>query len=149
MAEESGTLLVPTSSSENGVDIYFGVEALAKFESLIERFNFPKGMFPLINVEEFGIDQKINAWWLKLKEKYEHEFEGAKQIFIYMKDVSGKINKGKLFDVKGLKIKRLENKEMFLPLSTKEIFLDDPPSGKIHFKNAQGIIESFPTKAFF
>jgi len=79
MVKELVTIFVPSSSLDNKVDIYFGIEALAKFESLIEKLNFSKGMFPLINVEEFGIDQKINSWWLKLKERCEHEFQGAKQ----------------------------------------------------------------------
>jgi len=37
---------------------------------------------------------------------------------------------------------------MFLPLSAKEIFLEDPPSDKIHFRNTQGIVESFPREVF-
>lgn len=148
MAEEASNFLGPSSSLETGPEVHYGVEALAEFQKLITNFNIPKQLFPLVGVEEFGINRGTSEWWFKLKEKYIHEFASAKQMFTYMKNVSGKIQKKKLFDIKGIKMKRVENKEMFISLSAKEIFIDDASSDKIHFKNAQGSIESFFIKAF-
>ena len=45
MAQDSNALSVSGSSSDNTVDIYVGIEALANFKSLLEKFNFPEGMF--------------------------------------------------------------------------------------------------------
>nr|PNR60090.1 hypothetical protein PHYPA_002883 [Physcomitrium patens] len=145
MAEEP---VIPSSSQDHALEVTNGIEAIAKFNTLIEKFSLPKGIFPLLNVEEFGFDPQVNTWWLKLKKKCEHEFNNAKQIVVYMQNISGKIQKGKIFDLKGLKLKSNVHKELFLPVSAKGIFIDDPPTEKIHFENAHGNVESFSIEAF-
>ena len=136
-----------STNSREGADIDKGSTALSKFVSMLQRFGFPAGMFPLSGVEEFGFVEKSGVWWIRQKARHEHEFQIAKLV-VYMKEISGRIQENKIVDFKGWKMKQVMNKDLFLSLAFKEVWLDDPPSGLIHFRNSNGDVESFPIEAF-
>jgi hypothetical protein len=72
----------------------------------------------------------------------------AKHNAVYMKEISGQIAKGRIQNLEGFKMKPVMDTKLFLAQSAKVIWLDDPPSDKIHFKPARGPVETFPIDAF-
>ncbi|KAG0589677.1 hypothetical protein KC19_1G039100 [Ceratodon purpureus] len=140
-----------SSNEREGAEILKGAEALPKFVTLLQGFGFPGGLFSLPSVEEFGFVEKTGFFWLKQPGRLEHTFPMAKVLVVYHAEVSGRIQKGKMTTVKGLKLKYLENKDLFLAASASEVWLDDPPSGKIHFRTSGGkhpTEESFSVEVF-
>lgn len=140
-----------SSNEREGAEIVTGTEALPKFVALLQGFGFPGGMFPLPSAEEFGFVEKTGFFWIKQPGRHEHTFPMAKVLVVYHAEVSGRIKKGKITTVKGLKLKHVENKDLFLAASASEVLLDDPSSGKIHFKTSGGkhpTEESFPVEVF-
>lgn len=140
-----------SSTEREGAVIVTGAEALAKFAALLQGFGFGGGMFPLPGVEEFGFVEKTGFFWIQQSKRLEHTFPMAKLLVVYHAEVSGRIQKGKMTTLKGLKIKHEENKDLFLAATASDVWLDDSPSGKIHFKTGGGksaITESFPVEVF-
>jgi len=141
---------------QHGAEIVMGTEAMNKFVVVLQKFGFPIGMFPLPSVDEFGFVEKTGFFWIKLPRRYEHLFPMAKEVVVYMQEVSGKIRKGKIITLKGWKMKPIDHKDLFLSTSCTEIWLDDPPSGKIHFQivrkasssKSSNVVESFPLDVF-
>lgn len=140
-----------------GADIVTGAEAFSKFAAVLQKFGFPPGMFPLPNLNEFGFVEKTGVFWIKNSGRYEHVFPLAKELVVYMQDVSGRIQRGKITGLKGWKMKPSDNKDLFLSASATEVWLDDPPAGKIHFHiarkqssaHASAVVkESFPLSVF-
>ena len=64
-----------------------------------------------------------------------------------MREVSGRIEQGKIVDLKGWKMKQIKNQELLLPVSAKQMWVDDR-TGLVHFKNAKRSVEVFPLEAF-
>lgn len=137
------------SLSRDGATISTNADAvLTMFVSILERFGFPTGLFPLQGIEEFGFVEQNGVWWLKQKERVEHRFPMVNQIAVYMKEISGQIQKGRIQNLDGFKMKSVVDTKLFLAQSAKVVWLDDPPSDKIHFKPARGPVETFPVDAF-
>ena len=139
-----------SSTEREGAEIVTGAEALPKFIALLQRFGFPGGMFALPGIEEFGFVEKTGFFWIKQPKREEHTFTMAKELVVYDAEVSGRIRKGTMTTVKGLRMKHVENKDLFLAASASEVWLDDPP-GKIHFRTGGGkhpTEESFPVEVF-
>jgi hypothetical protein len=130
-----------------GVEVITGESALPAFLSFLNRFGFPASMFPIPGVDEFGLQEKTGIWWIRLKRRYEHEFHNAERLVVYMREVSGKIQQGKIGSLKGWKMKQIKNQELLLPVSAKEMWVDHR-TGSVHFKNAKTDVESFPLQAF-
>ncbi len=144
----------PTSELANGIiqeqDVIKGPAALPKFLLLLEEFGFPPGMFPLRCVEEFGFDRSSGRWWLRLKTRCEQEFQSANSMVFCEEQMSGRIQKGKILDLNGWKMKPIVHKTLYLSVSYRELWVDDDTTfGKIHFKDCKGFVQSFPLQAFF
>lgn len=140
-----------------GAEIVTGSEAMSKFVAVLQQFGFPAGMFPLPSLEEFGFVEKTGFFWIKHPGRHEHLFPLAKEVVVYMQDVSGRIHKGKMTSLKGWKMKPVDHKDLFLSAAATEVWLDDPPSGNIHFhvvrkasssKASAAVKESFPLDVF-
>jgi hypothetical protein len=129
-----------------------GSEALPKLLEMFEKFGFPAGLFPFQYVDEFGFVENLGVWWVHQKASIEHEFVIAKEVVVYKKSMSGKIEKNKIVDLKGWKMKSALNKDLFLSVPFHEVWLDDPPSGLIHFKTYNkkhdATVKSIPIEAF-
>lgn len=160
-AKEHGSSSGGNGADEReGAEIVRGAEALSKFGAVLQKFGFPAGMFPLPSVDEFGFVEKTGAFWIKQPGgRHEHTFPRAKEVVVYMADVSGRIQQGKITRLKGWKMKPVHHKDLFLSASATEVWLDDPPSGTIHFhvarkakkssaKASSHVKESFPLDVF-
>ena len=150
------------ADEREGAEVVRGAEALSKFVTVLQKFGFPAGMFPLPSLDEFGFVEKTGLFWIKHsmgpRGRHEHTFPRAKEVVVYMADVSGRIQQGKMTSLKGWKMKPVHHKDLFLSASATEVWLDDPPSGNIHFhivrkskkstKASTPVKESFPLDVF-
>lgn len=110
-------------------------EGLKMATSLLQEFELPLGLLPLADVIEVGYVKDTGYMWIVQKKKVEHEFKMISKMVSYHTEITGRI--------KGVKAKELM---LWPPIS--EITVDDPPTGKIHFKSLAGITKTFPVDAF-
>ncbi|CAK9151692.1 unnamed protein product [Ilex paraguariensis] len=118
-------------------------EGLKLAISLLEEFGLPLGLLPLANVVEVGFVRSTGYMWIVQRKKVEHEFQKISKLVSYSTEINGYIEKIKIKKLKGVKAKELM---LWPPVS--EISLDDPSTGKIHFKSLAGITKTFPAEAF-
>ncbi|KAI3456160.1 hypothetical protein Pfo_012823 [Paulownia fortunei] len=118
-------------------------EGLKMAMALLEVFELPKGLLPLADVIEVGFVRSTGYMWIQQKEKVEHNFKMISKLVSYDTDITGYVEKKRIKKLKGVKAKELM---LWPPVS--EIALDDPPTGKIHFKSLAGITKTFPVEAF-
>ncbi|KAH9311059.1 hypothetical protein KI387_026094, partial [Taxus chinensis] len=126
-----------------------GEEAFDKGLELLETYGIPKGiLMPLQNrVEEGGGVEATADIWLKQKSPCKHHFKLADSYVSYATEISCKLEKNKMKNVKGVKARR---KYMPLMLPIHEIVVDDDEEvqgntvKKIHFKTYANIEESMP-----
>lgn len=118
-------------------------EGLKMAVSLLQEFELPEGLLPLADVIEVGFVKTTGYMWLVQKKKVEHQFKMISKLVSYDTEITGYILKKKIKKLKGVKAKELM---LWPPVS--EITVDDPPTGKIHFKSFAGITKTFPVEAF-
>ncbi|RDX70142.1 hypothetical protein CR513_50644, partial [Mucuna pruriens] len=111
--------------------------------SLLQEFELPEGLLPLLEVVEVGHVRGTGYMWIVQKKKVEHEFKMINKLVSYDSEIKGYISKKKIKKLKGVKAKELM---LWPPVS--EITVDDLPTGKIHFKSLAGITKTFPFEAF-
>ncbi|KAF6176070.1 hypothetical protein GIB67_000164 [Kingdonia uniflora] len=111
--------------------------------SLLEEFGLPLGLLPLENVAEVGFVKETGYMWIIQAKKVEHNFKMIKKLVSYDIDIHGFIEKKRIKKLKGVKAK-----ELMLWPPVNEIIVDDPPTGKIHFKSLAGVTKTFPVEAF-
>lgn len=118
-------------------------EGLKMAVGLLEEFGLPLGLLPLENVVEVGFVRATGYMWIVQQKKVEHDFKMISKLVSYNSDISGYVENKRIKKLKGVKAKELM---LWPPVS--EIKLDDPPTGKIHFKSLAGITKTFPVDAF-
>ncbi|KAK6919709.1 Protein of unknown function DUF538 [Dillenia turbinata] len=118
-------------------------EGLKLAISLLEEYELPLGLLPLANVIEVGFVRSTGYMWIVQQKKVEHKFKIISKLVSYDTEISGHIDRKKIKKLKGVKAKELM---LWPPVS--EITVDDPPTGKIHFKSLAGITKTFPVEAF-
>ncbi|CBI21979.3 hypothetical protein VitviT2T_017575 [Vitis vinifera] len=118
-------------------------EGMRMAASLLEEFELPLGLLPLGNVLEVGFVRSTGYMWIIQEKKVEHEFKMISKLVSYDTEIDGYIEKKKIKKLKGVKAKELM---LWPPVS--QIKVDDPPTGKIHFKSLAGIVKTFPVEAF-
>ncbi|XP_051133965.1 uncharacterized protein LOC127253421 [Andrographis paniculata] len=111
--------------------------------SLLEEFDLPGGLLPLADVVEVGFVRSTGYMWIAQKKKIEHHFKMIGKLVSYDSEITGYVQKKRIKKLKGVKAKELM---LWPPVS--EIILDDPPTGKLHFKSLAGITKTFPVEAF-
>ncbi|KAI9379702.1 hypothetical protein POPTR_017G133300v4 [Populus trichocarpa] len=112
--------------------------------SLLEEFGLPLGLLPLADVIEVGFVSSTGYMWIVQKKKVEHNFKIPSKLVSYGTDITGYVSKKQIKKLKGV----LKAKELMLWPPVNEITVDDPPTGKIHFKSLAGITKTFPVEAF-
>ncbi|KAK7290851.1 hypothetical protein RIF29_05584 [Crotalaria pallida] len=132
MAEKEGGIV--KKGHDEGLKLAF---------SLLQEFELPHGLLPLADVVEVGFVKTTGYMWIVQKKKVEHEFKLISKLVSYDTEITGFISKKKIKKLKGVKAKEFV---LWPPVS--EITVDDPPSGKIHFKSLAGITKTFPVEAF-
>lgn len=118
-------------------------EGLKLAVSLLKKFELPEGLLPLANVVEVGYVESTGYMWIVQQNKVEHEFKIISKLVSYDTEINGYVDKMKIKKLRGVKAKELM---LWPPVS--EIKVDDPPTGKIHFKSLAGITKTFPVEAF-
>lgn len=131
------------AEKEGGVVKKGHEEGLKMAASLLEEFELPSGLLPLADVIEVGFVRSTGYMWIAQKKKVEHNFKMISKLVSYDTEITGYIQKKKIKKLKGVKAK-----EFMLWPPVSEITVDDPPTGKIHFKSLAGITKTFPAEAF-
>ncbi|XP_062105874.1 uncharacterized protein LOC133817387 [Humulus lupulus] len=128
---------------EGGV-VKKGQEEGLKFAvSILKEFELPEGLLPLEGVVEVGFVKTTGFMWISQAKKIEHEFKMISKLVSYDTAIEGYVDKKRIKKLKGVKAR-----ELMLWPPVGEITLDDPPTGKIHFKSFAGITKTFPVQAF-
>lgn len=132
------------AEKEGGVVAKGHQEGLKMAISLLEEFGLPLGLLPLADVIEVGFVRSTGYMWIVQKKKVEHNFKIASKTMSYDTDIKG----GYVSKKQTRKLKGVKAKELMLWPPVNEITIDDPPTGKIHFKSLAGITKTFPVDAF-
>ncbi|XP_059451046.1 uncharacterized protein LOC132181834 [Corylus avellana] len=131
------------AAKEGGIVKKGHEEGMKMATSLLQEFELPMGLLPLADVVEVGYVKETGYMWIVQKKKVEHEFKLISKLVSYDTEITGRIEKKRIKKLKGVKAKELM---LWPPVS--EITVDDPPTGKIHFKSLAGITKTFPVEAF-
>ncbi|XP_044496464.1 uncharacterized protein LOC123218875 [Mangifera indica] len=131
------------AEKEGGVVKKGHAEGIRLATSLLEEFGLPGGLLPLADVIEVGYVKESGYMWILQKKKVEHNFKMVSKLVSYDTEITGYIDKKRIKKLKGVKAK-----EFMLWPPVSEITVDDPPTGKIHFKSLAGITKTFPVEAF-
>ncbi|KAF8413757.1 hypothetical protein HHK36_001750 [Tetracentron sinense] len=118
-------------------------EGMKMAVSLLEEFGLPLGLLPLANIIEVGHVRSTGYMWILQEKKVEHKFKIISKLVSYDSEIHGYVEKKRIKKLKGVKAKELM---LWPPVS--EITVDDPPTGKIHFKSLASITKTFPVEAF-
>ncbi|KAK4858722.1 hypothetical protein QYF36_020976 [Acer negundo] len=131
------------AEKEGGTVVKGHDKGIKMASALLEEFELPAGLLPLADVIEVGFVRSTGYMWILQKKKVEHNFKMISKLVSYDTDITGYVNKKKIKKLKGVKAK-----ELILWPPVNEIIVDDPPTGKIHFKSLAGITKTFPVEAF-
>ncbi|KAK7337676.1 hypothetical protein VNO77_18261 [Canavalia gladiata] len=125
-------------------EVYHGDELCqVKSKELLKEIALPNGLLPLKDMDECGYDKETGFVWLKQKKNTTHKFEKIGKLVSYAPEVTAHVEHGKITKLTGVK-----TKELLLWISLSDIFVDDPPTGKITFKTPAGLFRTFPVSAF-
>ncbi|XP_039049537.1 uncharacterized protein LOC120190537 [Hibiscus syriacus] len=131
MAEKEGGIV--KKGHEEGMKMAIG---------LLEEFGLPMGLLPLVDVVHVGFVRSTGYMWIVQKKKVEHNFKMISKLVSYDTEITGYVEQKRIKKLKGVKAK-----EFMLWPPVNEIILDDPPTGKIHFKSLAGVTKTFPVDA--
>ncbi|KAJ7977846.1 Protein of unknown function, DUF538 [Quillaja saponaria] len=114
-----------------------------KSQTLLKEIGLPNGLLPLKDIEECGIVRETGFVWLKQKKNTTHKFEKIGRPVTYAPEVTAYVEQNKIKKLTGVK-----TKELLIWVTLCDIYVDDPPTGKITFKTPTGLSRSFPVSAF-
>ncbi|KAF7805039.1 uncharacterized protein G2W53_044150 [Senna tora] len=114
-----------------------------KSKLLLKEVGLPNGLLPLKEMEECGYVKETGFVWLKQKKSCTHKFEKIGKLVSYDKLVTAHVEPGKIKKLTGVK-----TKELLVWITLSDIYVDDPPTGKITFQTPAGLFRSFPVSAF-
>lgn len=125
-------------------EMYTGDEICReKSRFLLTEMGLPNGLLPLKDIVEVGYVKETGFVWLIQKKKFDHRFEKIGKPVQYGVEVTAHIEPGRITKLTGVKAK-----ELLLWVVLREIYVDDPPTGKITFKTPTGLFRTFPVDAF-
>lgn len=125
-------------------EIYHGDEICQeKSKFLFQEEGLPKGLLPLKDIVECGYVEETGFVWLKQKKKSEHYFEKIGKNVSYAPEITAYIENLRIKKLTGVKAK-----ELLIWITINEIYINNPPDGKVVFKTPTGLSRSFPTSAF-
>ncbi|XP_068651231.1 uncharacterized protein At5g01610-like [Aristolochia californica] len=131
------------AEKEGGIVSKGHEEGLKLAVSILEEFEMPLGLLPLEDVVEVGFVRATGYMWIVQKKKVEHQFKMISKLVSYDTDINGFVEKKRIKKLKGVK-----SKELVLWPPVNQITVDNPPTGKIHFKSLAGVTKTFPVEAF-
>lgn len=125
-------------------EMYHGDELCQeKSKLLLKEISLPNGLLPLKDMEECGYHRESGFVWLKQKKSSTHKFEKIGKLVSYAPEVTAHVENGKIKKLTGVKVK-----ELLVWITLSDIYVDDPPTGKITFKTPAGLFRTFPVSAF-
>lgn len=125
-------------------ELYRGDEICQeKSKFLLKEVGLPNGLLPLNDIEECGYVKETGFVWLKQKKSITHKFEKIGKLVSYATEVTAVVESNKIKKLTGVK-----TKELLIWISLSDIYVDDPPTGKITFQTPAGLSRSFPVSAF-
>ncbi|KAJ4795100.1 hypothetical protein LUZ62_046346 [Rhynchospora pubera] len=117
-----------------GAEIIYGAEECYNHSmELLKALDFPEGVMPLKNLDEFGLVRETGFVWMKQKAPYEHFFKGTNTKVRYNTEVTAYVEDGKMKKMTGVK-----SKQMLLWVPIVEMSVEE--GQKIYFKSAVGIV---------
>ncbi|XP_048127476.1 uncharacterized protein LOC115752786 [Rhodamnia argentea] len=114
-----------------------------KSKFFLKEAGLPNGLLPLKDMEECGYVKETGFVWMKQKKKTDHKFEQIGKLVSYAPEITAYVEKGKIKKLTGVK-----TKELLLWVTLSDIYVDDPPTGKITFRTPTGLFRTFPVSAF-
>ncbi|OMO86250.1 hypothetical protein CCACVL1_09690 [Corchorus capsularis] len=136
--------LVTEEIKASASEIYHGDEICQeKSRFLLGEVGMPRGLLPLRDIEEVGYVKETGFVWLKQKKSITHKFDKIGKLVSYATEVTAVVEKNKIKRLTGVK-----TKELLIWITLSDIYVDDPPTGKITFKTPAGLSRSFPVSAF-
>ncbi|GKU91146.1 hypothetical protein SLEP1_g5059 [Rubroshorea leprosula] len=114
-----------------------------KTKFLLQEVGMPNGLLPLRDIEECGYVKETGFVWLKQKKSITHKFEKIGKLVTYAPEVTAVVEKNRIKKLTGVK-----TKELLIWITLSDIYVDDPPTGKITFKTPAGLSRTFPVSAF-
>ena len=136
--------LVTEEIKASASEIYHGDEICQeKSKFLLQEICMPRGLLPLKDIEECGYVKDTGFVWLKQKKSITHKFEKIGKFVSYATEVTAVVEQNKIKKLTGVK-----TKELLVWITLSDIYIDDPPTGKITFKTPTGLSRSFPVSAF-
>ncbi|KAE8678649.1 pentatricopeptide repeat-containing protein [Hibiscus syriacus] len=136
--------LVTEEIKASASEIYHGNEMCQeKSKFLLQEIGLPRGLLPLKDIEECGYVKDTGFVWLKQKKSITYKFEKIGKLVSYDTEVTAVVEKNKIKKLTGVK-----TKELLVWITLSDIYVDDPPTGKITFQTPAGLYRSFPVSAF-
>lgn len=133
-----------TAEIKAKAEVYHGDELCQeKSKLLLKEVGLPNGLLPLKDIEECGYERDSGFVWLKQKKSTNHKFEKIGKLVSYAPEITAYVEVGKIKKLTGVKTNQL-----LVWITLSEIFVDDPPTGKITFKTPSGLFRTFPVSAF-
>ncbi|KAH8975081.1 hypothetical protein BDL97_01G137600 [Sphagnum fallax] len=129
--------------SEKTVVVKGHDECFIRAKELIEKFNLPGGLLPMEYIEEVTYDEETGYFRVKQRSKSSHKFALADKLVSYADEVKGYLQPNRIKNLSGV-----HAKEFFFWVPIGDISVDEPPTGKIHFKSYAGLGDSFSVEAF-
>ncbi|XP_059438991.1 uncharacterized protein LOC132171637 [Corylus avellana] len=114
-----------------------------KSKELLKEILLPNGLLPLKDIEECGYVRETGFVWLRQKKETTHKFQKIGKLVTYATEVTAYVEQHRIKKLTGVK-----TKELLIWVTLNEIYVDDPPTGKITFKTPAGLFRSFPVTAF-
>lgn len=125
-------------------ELYRGDEICQeKSKFLLTEIGLPNGLLPLHDIEECGYVKETGFVWLKQKKSITHKFEKIGKLVSYATEVTAVVEPNRIKKLNGVK-----SKELLIWITMSDIYVDDPPTGKITFQTPAGLSRSFPVSAF-
>ncbi|GFQ01156.1 hypothetical protein PHJA_002259500 [Phtheirospermum japonicum] len=128
---------------KNGAEIYHGDTCKAKALEFLDEITVPKGLLPVDEIEELGINRNTGFIWLKLKKKTDRKFKKIGQTVMFNVEITGFFEKGHMSKVTGVKAK-----ELLVPVVVNDFHVGDPTPDMIKFTTPVGLGRSYPISAF-
>ncbi|KEH24076.1 hypothetical protein MtrunA17_Chr7g0265421 [Medicago truncatula] len=133
-----------TEEIKSKSEVHHGDELCqVKSKELLKEISLPNGLLPLKDIIEVGYNRETGFVWLKQKNSITHKFEKIGKLVSYATEVTAYVENGKIKKLNGVKAK-----ELLIWLNVADIYVDDPPTGKITFKATSGLSRTFPVSAF-
>ena len=114
-----------------------------KSKQLLTEIGLPNGLLPLKDMIECGYVRETGYVWMKQKKTVIHKFQQIGKLVSYDTEVTAYVEQNKIKKLTGVK-----TKELLVWVKLSDIYVDDPPTGKITFKTPTGLFRTFPVSAF-